>query len=282
MPLNSATARPSAEGDEKRVVLLGGDAGERLEPVGVVRGAVLDGPVLQRAGDDVGDVGLDRLTLRDGAAQRAVDVLRQPGALHFFVERERAEFFSGLALACAGRACASDMPQLVMLRMASSVDAAEPMGDLSFHELERGCHYEQPTLSVSAENCRFETKFFTYILNIVKHIQDYYAPITRGIRTGRPAVAAPARQRHLGRRHPARHPGAHRRANSRSASSTSRCSGWRRKGLVTSYVGEPTTERGGRRRRHYLIDTPGEQALGRSYRALRTMAEGLEERLASL
>lgn len=55
-----------------------------------------------------------------------------------------------------------------------------------------------------------------------------------------------------------------------------------KKGMVKSYVGEPTKERGGRRRRHYLIDTPGEHALGRSYRAIRKMAEGLEQRLESL
>jgi PadR family transcriptional regulator PadR len=55
-----------------------------------------------------------------------------------------------------------------------------------------------------------------------------------------------------------------------------------KKGMVKSYVGQPTAERGGRRRRHYLIDTPGEQALGRSYRALRTMCEGLEGRLENL
>lgn len=54
------------------------------------------------------------------------------------------------------------------------------------------------------------------------------------------------------------------------------------KGMVKSYIGEPTAERGGRRRRHYLIDTPGEHALGRSYRALKKMAEGLEERLETL
>jgi hypothetical protein len=47
-------------------------------------------------------------------------------------------------------------------------------------------------------------------------------------------------------------------------------------------VGEPTRERGGRRRRHYLIDTPGEHALGRSYRALRKMTEGLEGMLEKL
>ncbi len=55
-----------------------------------------------------------------------------------------------------------------------------------------------------------------------------------------------------------------------------------KKGMVKSYVGEPTAERGGRRRRHYLIDTPGEQALGRSYRALKKMAEGMEPRLEEL
>ena len=55
-----------------------------------------------------------------------------------------------------------------------------------------------------------------------------------------------------------------------------------KKGMVKSYVGEPTRERGGRRRRHYLLDTPGEQALGRSWRALRTMAAGIEATLDAL
>lgn len=55
-----------------------------------------------------------------------------------------------------------------------------------------------------------------------------------------------------------------------------------KKGWVKSYVGEPTPERGGRRRRHYLIAEKGEHALGRSYRALKKMTEGLEMRLASL
>ena len=55
-----------------------------------------------------------------------------------------------------------------------------------------------------------------------------------------------------------------------------------RKGFVKSYIGAPTNERGGRRRRHYLIDTLGEQALGRSYRALRKMSEGLDEQLMKL
>ena len=55
-----------------------------------------------------------------------------------------------------------------------------------------------------------------------------------------------------------------------------------KKGMVRSYVGNPTAERGGRRRRHYLIDTPGEQALGRSFRAFRTLSAGLEQQLESL
>lgn len=54
------------------------------------------------------------------------------------------------------------------------------------------------------------------------------------------------------------------------------------KEMVCAYVGEPTKERGGRRRKHYLLDTDGKRALGRAYRTLRTMAEGLESELDSL
>jgi DNA-binding PadR family transcriptional regulator len=51
------------------------------------------------------------------------------------------------------------------------------------------------------------------------------------------------------------------------------------KGLVRSRIGEPTAERGGRRRRHYTLTAPGRRALAASHRAFRTMAEGLEEEL---
>ena len=54
------------------------------------------------------------------------------------------------------------------------------------------------------------------------------------------------------------------------------------KKMVASYVGLPTRQRGGRRRRHYLIDKQGERALGRAWRTQRLMADGLEERLAAL
>jgi DNA-binding PadR family transcriptional regulator len=51
------------------------------------------------------------------------------------------------------------------------------------------------------------------------------------------------------------------------------------KKMVVSYTGAPTAERGGRRRRHYVLDTLGEQALGRAYRTLKVMSEGLDARL---
>jgi DNA-binding PadR family transcriptional regulator len=54
------------------------------------------------------------------------------------------------------------------------------------------------------------------------------------------------------------------------------------KKLVCSYVGEPSPQRGGRRRKHYLIDTAGQRALGRAYRVFTTMAEGIEGELAKL
>jgi len=54
------------------------------------------------------------------------------------------------------------------------------------------------------------------------------------------------------------------------------------KKMIVSYAGLPTAQRGGRRRRHYLIDTDGQKALGRAYRAFIAMAEGFESELANL
>jgi DNA-binding PadR family transcriptional regulator len=54
------------------------------------------------------------------------------------------------------------------------------------------------------------------------------------------------------------------------------------KKMIASYIGLPTHQRGGRRRRHYLIDHAGERALGRSLRAIRAMTDGIEARLAEL
>jgi PadR family transcriptional regulator PadR len=51
------------------------------------------------------------------------------------------------------------------------------------------------------------------------------------------------------------------------------------KGLVTSRVGEPTAERGGRRRKYFTLLPVGRKALARSVRTFRVMAEGLEDQL---
>ena len=37
-----------------------------------------------------------------------------------------------------------------------------------------------------------------------------------------------------------------------------------KKKMIVSYVGMPTPQRGGRRRKHYLIDAEGQKALGRA------------------
>ena len=54
------------------------------------------------------------------------------------------------------------------------------------------------------------------------------------------------------------------------------------KKMIVSYIGNPSPHRGGRRRRHYLIDTDGQRALGRAYRTILTMAEGVEKELAQM
>ena len=81
---------------DERIVLLGGDAGERLEPVRVVGRAVFDRPVFHRGGDDVGDRRVERLSLGDGAPKRFVGVARQAAALDVVVERQGSEDLGGL------------------------------------------------------------------------------------------------------------------------------------------------------------------------------------------
>jgi DNA-binding PadR family transcriptional regulator len=54
------------------------------------------------------------------------------------------------------------------------------------------------------------------------------------------------------------------------------------RGLVSSVVGEPTPQRGGKRKKYYRLERRGAQALARSYDALREMAKGLGTRLADI
>lgn len=51
------------------------------------------------------------------------------------------------------------------------------------------------------------------------------------------------------------------------------------KGLVESRLGDPTPERGGRRKRHYELRPAGRAAVRASIGALRTMTRGLEPSL---
>ena len=54
------------------------------------------------------------------------------------------------------------------------------------------------------------------------------------------------------------------------------------KGLVRSWIGEPTAERGCRRRKHFALETAGARALKAAHRDDMAMATGLERRLKAL
>lgn len=55
-----------------------------------------------------------------------------------------------------------------------------------------------------------------------------------------------------------------------------------RRGAVRSSIGDPTPERGGRRRKHYVLEPSGATDLGRSLRAIDDMTHGMDALLASL
>ncbi len=51
------------------------------------------------------------------------------------------------------------------------------------------------------------------------------------------------------------------------------------RGLVTSFTGDATPARGGRRRKYYRLTAEGEEAVALSYRQVERMAEGISDRL---
>jgi PadR family transcriptional regulator PadR len=55
-----------------------------------------------------------------------------------------------------------------------------------------------------------------------------------------------------------------------------------RKRMVCSYIGVARQQRGGRRRKHYLLDTAGQRALVRAYRTFSLMTAGLQAELDEL
>ena len=52
-----------------------------------------------------------------------------------------------------------------------------------------------------------------------------------------------------------------------------------RKGLLESWVGDPTPERGGRRKKFYALRPAGVAQLRQAYRAFTAMADGLQHQL---
>ena len=85
-------------GDEA-VVLLARDAVERLEPVGEVGRALLEGPLLHRVGDLVGDVEVDGLVVLDDARELVVRRLGEPLA-HVQVGEDQAAVLSRYLVLC--------------------------------------------------------------------------------------------------------------------------------------------------------------------------------------
>jgi DNA-binding PadR family transcriptional regulator len=51
------------------------------------------------------------------------------------------------------------------------------------------------------------------------------------------------------------------------------------KGFVRSRLGEPTPQRGGKRKRHYAVQPAGIRALQHAIRAVRKLADGLDDLL---
>lgn len=120
-----------------------------------------------------------------------------------------------------------------------------------------------------------------HILNDVKHIQDYYAPVIGEfehltllalVRLGNGAYGAAIRRE------------IQERTNREVAIGTVYMTLARleAKKMVCSYTGNPSRHRGGRRRKHYLIDAEGQRALGRAFRTFKAMISGIEADLDRL
>ena len=97
-----------AGGRQEAVVLLGSQAGHRLEKMRVVRGALLERPILHGAGDRVGDGRIEGVALLDGALQRLEDGLRKAFALGRLAEDVRSEQIF------EGRLCEIEMVELML------------------------------------------------------------------------------------------------------------------------------------------------------------------------
>jgi PadR family transcriptional regulator PadR len=126
-----------------------------------------------------------------------------------------------------------------------------------------------------------QVEFLCHILNNVKHRKDYSAPVIGEfemivlmslLRLGNGAYGASIR----------------RDIEERTIREVSvgtlymTLARLEEKRMICSYVGNPSKHRGGRRRRHYLMDSGGPRALGRAYRTLQAMSEGMQQELEAL
>ena len=84
-------------GGDETIVLLGGDSGHRLKPVGKVGGSFFDGPVLHGVGHHVCHAQIQGRSLLNGCFERLVGVFRKPFLHNGVVKHETAEQFWNLA-----------------------------------------------------------------------------------------------------------------------------------------------------------------------------------------
>ena len=78
-------------GGDKAVVLLGGDAGQRLEPMGKMSRSMLDGPILHGLCHGVGHLTVQPAALVNGLFQRQIDVMGEPCLHHAVIKYQCAE-----------------------------------------------------------------------------------------------------------------------------------------------------------------------------------------------
>ena len=78
-------------GGDKAVVLLGGDAGQRLEPMGKMGRSMLDGPILHGLCYGVGHLTVQPAALVNGLFQRQIDVMGEPCLHHAVIKYQCAE-----------------------------------------------------------------------------------------------------------------------------------------------------------------------------------------------
>ena len=102
---------PIAGRGQEAIVLFGGDAGHRLEPVGKVGYAMIQCPGLHHIGDDIGYGSVQRLPTGYDLPQTAVGIVGQALLLHCVIKDKAAEQFRNIAhpksLPCGGKAAPS-------------------------------------------------------------------------------------------------------------------------------------------------------------------------------